>query len=310
MARLSALELKPLYQHRALPNLKIPLFYVLWIGFGYLAWNSENLWLDILCYFAMGYMQMGVVTFMHDATHSVLFKEKWKNWTFGILSMFPLVISFMSFKDDHLVHHQFNRSEKDPDAFTMGKRRWYEFLIFYIYMLLGSVPLSTVWFGFLYASIYLRGKKAFIHWGEMFAHAVFYYFLLTWASENGILTKLLEVWIYPLLVLGYLNSVRFVAEHYGCPWNAGQLAGTRTIISNQVNSWFWNNINYHIGHHVYPAVPWYNLQKLHDLLLPEIKRVGAIVDKSYLAVFFDALFNGPETPETAAARNPQYVPEK
>ena len=302
MFRLSAAQIKPLYEHRPWPNLKIPLFYLLWIGLGYLAWNSTSIWLTCAYYLGMGYIQMRIVTFMHDCTHSVLFKARWKNWAFGIISMIPLVISFMSFKDDHLQHHQFNRTEKDPDAFTMGRRSFVDYLLFYTYFLLGSVLLSTVWFGFLYAVIHLRGRKVWIHWSEMALHASVYYFVLTWAYQNDILIQVLQIWLIPIVVLGYLNAVRFVAEHYGTPWNGGQLLGTRTIISNQVNSWFWNNINYHIGHHVYPAVPWYNLQELHALVLPEITRVGAIVDKSYFGVFFNAFIRGPETPETSVAR--------
>jgi fatty acid desaturase len=73
------------------------------------------------------------------------------------------------------------------------------------------------------------------------------------------------------------------------------MAGTRTVISNPVNSFFWNNINWHIGHHVYPTVPWYNLRELHKLLEEQIAASGAPVDKSYLAVYFKALRNGPES---------------
>jgi fatty acid desaturase len=89
--------------------------------------------------------------------------------------------------------------------------------------------------------------------------------------------------------------MRFIAEHYGAPWNAGQMAGTRTIISNPVNSFFWNNINWHIGHHVFPSVPWYNLVELHRLLAPQIAASGAPVDRSYVAVYLDALRRGPES---------------
>jgi hypothetical protein len=94
-----------------------------------------------------------------------------------------------------------------------------------------------------------------------------------------------------------LNSIRFIAEHYDTPWEAGQLAGTRTVISNPLNSFFWNNINYHIGHHVYPAVPWYNLPRLHQAMLPAIEQTGARVDSSYLGVFWRACVTGPETIE-------------
>jgi fatty acid desaturase len=54
---------------------------------------------------------------------------------------------------------------------------------------------------------------------------------------------------------------------------------------------------------VYPSVPWYNLQELHRLLEPEIKACGAVVDRSYLAVYWNALLKGPElAPQHAAQR--------
>ena len=122
-----------------------------------------------------------------------------------------------------------------------------------------------------------------------------------WAIDNGVLAKTLELWLIPVYIFTLFNSVRFIAEHYGTPWNEGQLSGSRTTISNPVNRFFWNNINWHIGHHVYPAVPWYNLVELHRLMEPAIKAKGAIVDKSYTGVFLKALVGGPETEERLAA---------
>jgi fatty acid desaturase len=295
-------ELKQLYQQRWLPNLKIPLFYVLWIALGMIAWNSPHWIITWLCYLAMGYMQMGIMTFMHDCTHSVLFKAKWKNLAFGIFAIIPMFISFISFKEDHLLHHRHNRSAKDPDAFTMGKRGISDYILFYAYALIG-VLLTAIQFTFIYPIQKFRGAKALIHWSEIALHIIVGVAIFYWASSQGIAAEVFAVWFWPLVFFGFFNSIRFVAEHYGTPWNSGQLTGTRTIISNPVNSWFWNNINYHIGHHVYPAVPWYNLQKLHVLLLPEIKRQNAIVAKSYLAVFFDAMARGPESPQQNVAFN-------
>ncbi len=295
-------ELKALYQHRWQPNLKIPLFYGIWIGLGIMAWNAPHWSIVWLCYLAMGYMQMGIVTFMHDCTHSVLFKTKWKNWVFGAFAMIPLLISFTAFKEDHLLHHRFNRSNKDPDAFTMGKRGIGDYILFYAYALIGVV-LTAIQFVIIFPLQKLSGRKALIHWSEIALHAVITVIIYEWANNKGIASEVFALWFWPLIFFGFFNSVRFVAEHYGTPWNAGQLAGTRTIISNPMHSWFWNNINYHIGHHVYPAVPWYNLQQLHALMLPEIKRQNAIVDKSYCAVFFDAMINGPESLKRNIARN-------
>jgi fatty acid desaturase len=136
---------------------------------------------------------------------------------------------------------------------------------------------------------------------ELSLRIVVYTSLILWTSRHGVLEKFLNLWLIPGYIFSLLNSVRFIAEHYETPWDVGQLAGTRTVISNQVNSFFWNNINYHIGHHVYPAVPWYNLQKLHQEVLPEIVRQRAVVDSSYFAVFFKACGRGPESIERNAA---------
>lgn len=298
----NSVELKQLYLHRWVPNLKIPLFYGIWIALGIIAWNSSYWASTWVCYLGMGYIQMGIVTFMHDCTHSTLFKVRWKNQAFGIFAMIPLIISFTSFKEDHLIHHKHNRTSKDPDAFTMGKRGVGDFILFYAYAIIG-VFLTAIQFTLIFPLKILRGKKALIHWSEIALHIVVMWAVFDWAASQSITNQVFNVWFWPLIFFGFFNSMRFIAEHYGCPWDAGPLVGTRTIISNQLNSFFWNNINYHIGHHARPGVPWYNLQKLHALLLPEIERAGALIDKSYLVIFIHALWQGPETAATTESRN-------
>jgi len=118
-------------------------------------------------------------------------------------------------------------------------------------------------------------------------------------SFTGSASTALKLRTHPAVIR---ESVRFIAEHYNTSWDQGQLLGTRTISSNPVHAFFWNNINWHIGHHIYPRVPWYNLIELHQLLKGGIEDRGGIIDKSYTAVFIDALRHGPETTERLAAR--------
>jgi len=299
--RISPALLQELYRHTWCHNLKIPLFYAMLITCGYVAWNAPDVWVEWLMYGLIGYLWMSIVTFMHDCTHSVLFKARWKNWIFGIFSTLPLIVTFISFKEDHLEHHRYNRSSQDPDAFTMGKRGFLDFVLFYAYILVGGI-LTIIQFTFIYPFQRFNKKNLLIHVGELSLRAVLYTVLILWTAKLGVLDQFLQLWLVPGYIFSFLNSIRFIAEHYETPWDAGQLAGTRTIMSNQVNSLFWNYINYHIGHHVYPAVPWYNLQKLHKALLPEIIRKGAVVDPGYFGVFFKACFSGPESVERNAAR--------
>ncbi len=308
LPQISREELDQLREFRLLPNLtKIPLFIGLMALFTWMAWRSDNPWLLVPLYIALGYLWMSMVTFMHDALHHTLFRSKAVNWAFGILCMLPIFATFVGFREDHIEHHRHNRSPRDPDAFTMGKRGVGDFVLFYAYAAIGGV-LSFIHFNFIYPFQKFGPKLWAIQLFELALKGTVYWLVLSWAAQQGMLGKALEVWLYPVLVLSLLNSMRFIAEHYGAPWNEGQMAGTRTVTSNPVHSFFWNNINWHIGHHVYPTVPWYNLQKLHKVLEPQIIASGAPVDKSYVAVYWDALRRGPESPEqlaqVLASRNP------
>ena len=297
--------LRELYQHRWRHNLKIPLFYGLLLTAGYLAWTASSVWFQWAMYCCMGYLWMSIVTFMHDCTHETLFKRPWKNWAFGIFSMIPLLATFITFKEDHLEHHRYNRSAQDPDAFTMGKRGVLDFVLFYAYILVGGL-LTIIHFTLLYPIRQFGRRQWLIHGAELLLRVAVLGGLLVWASRLGVLDRFLEVWLIPAYIFTFLNSVRFIAEHYETPWNEGQLLGTRTIVSNQLNSFFWNNINYHIGHHLYPGVPWYHLQKLHASLLPEIRRTGAVVDPGYWGTFLRACWRGPESIE----RNARHLAER
>ena len=242
---------------------------------------------------------MFIVTFMHDCTHNSLFEAKWKNWAFGVCSMLPLMATFVSFRQDHLEHHRHNRSPKDPDAFTMGGRGFLDFVLFYAYILIGGV-LTIIQFTIIYPIQKFNRRSWLFHGAEILLRIVVLGGLLVATWYLGVMSEFLSVWLIPLYIFSFLNSVRFIAEHYETPWNEGQLLGTRTILSNPVNSFFWNNINYPIGHHVYPGVPWYNLQKLHAALLPEFVRAEAAVDSSYFRVFACACSRGPESIEPLA----------
>ncbi len=299
---ISPSELRQLYRHDWRHNLvKIPLFYALLVGTGAIAWHAESAWLEWSAYVFMGYVWMGILTFMHDATHSVLFRRKWKNWVFGVFSMLPLIATFVAFKEDHLEHHRFNRSPQDPDAFTMGRRGVADFLLFYSYLLVGGL-LTVLQFNVIYPIQRFRGATLWIHVGELALRAVAYTTLVLWARGAGVLSEVLAVWLLPVYFFSVFNSVRFIVEHYDTPWDAGPMRGTRTVISNRVTRYFWNNVNYHIGHHVFPGVPWYNLEKLHHALADPIDRLGAPVDSGYTSVLWRAVCGGPESVERNAAR--------
>lgn len=300
--RIAAHDLARLSTLRMRPNLiKLPLFVALMLALNWLAWHTPSSGVRWSAYVALGYLWMSMVTFMHDATHNVLFRSRRLGWLFGVVTMIPIFASFTAFKADHLEHHRYNRSPRDPDAFTMGKRRPLDFLLFYAYAVAGAL-LSFVHFNFIYPCKRFDARQWALHGFETVLKVAVYWWVLTSAAQHHVVPQTLALWLWPMFFFSLFNSMRFIAEHYGTPWNAGPLAGTRTVLSNPLHAFFWNNINLHIGHHVYPGVPWYNLGQLHLLLKDQIADSGALVDRSYVAVYLDALVHGPESASRLAER--------
>jgi len=61
------------------------------------------------------------------------------------------------------------------------------------------------------------------------------------------------------------------AQHIGLSDNVSDYRlNTRTILVNPFFQFLYWHMNYHIEHHMYAAVPCYNLQKLHALIAQDL----------------------------------------
>jgi fatty acid desaturase len=92
-------------------------------------------------------------------------------------------------------------------------------------------------------------------------------------------------WMLPLFwVLPAILRLRNMSEHYGLTWES-DLEGTREVLCGPIEMWLLapHGINYHISHHFYPSVPYFNLKKLNAYMMeiPEFKS-GAHINTSYV----------------------------
>ena len=80
--------------------------------------------------------------------------------------------------------------------------------------------------------------------------------------------------ILPLLFIGlpniygaWLMLVYGLTQHAGLAENVlDHRLNTRTVYMNSINRYLYWNMGYHIEHHMFPMVPYYNLPKLHELV--------------------------------------------
>ena len=86
-------------------------------------------------------------------------------------------------------------------------------------------------------------------------------------SMGNFNTKFLTSYVfhYPLIYGGTLFQFVAMLQHGGLKadtWDHRE--STRTVYLNVFLAGVYANMNYHIEHHIFPQVPFYNLPKLHE----------------------------------------------
>jgi len=276
-----------LRQRKPIWNLTLPLFVLFWIGLGILEMHAPHWSIQVVGYVLMGMVIHGIGNFMHEGIHGLMFRSKrWNRWI-GFLAGLPTFLSASAFGTDHLLHHKHTRTELDPDEILhMTHNSTMQVVCFYAWLFLG-----TIIFGIRVPFVLLkRATKAekmavltervvmFLLLGGLFASAYYFNFF----------DVLLHCWFIPLIVAIFLVNMRGWAEHQLTSQDH-PLRQTRTVTSSRFYSFFNINLNYHLEHHLFPGVPWYNLPALHRLLQPEYEKAGASVYKSYFWFLWDAL---------------------
>ena len=100
---------------------------------------------------------------------------------------------------------------------------------------------------------------------------------------NDILDRLVALRLIPMVVINTLVNIRGMSQHTLLEQASDPVLGTRSILTNPVTRFFMCNENYHLEHHLFPRVPWYNLPRLHRLLLEQLSARGAPFIRSYWA---------------------------
>ncbi len=221
----------------------------------------------------IGARQHGMAILMHDAAHSILFKDKKLNDFVGKWFLAaPYGGDLFAYRKYHLIHHRHTQTDKDPDLplsakFPVTKQSLIrKFLrditgVTFLRLRIATYKLS-------------KGKEVSLKGTEAFEKTS----ALPFFTSNAVLFAGLALsglwWAYPLLWLLPLWTVFFavlrlrnIAEHAMTERSDNPLTHARTThagwFARTVFAPYW--VNYHVEHHAYMYVPCYNLPKLHSL---------------------------------------------
>jgi len=229
---------------------------------------------------------------MHEALHGNLFRRPLLDRWVGFLLAVPAFFSTSAYTVAHLNHHRYTRTEKDRDELSNYCHTQRQYIaLFYAWFIFGTpiymfiVPRKAL----AIASPSDR-RRVITEYSLML---LVYGSVIGLAFASGHIGWLLWYWLIPVQVAVILSNVRGLAEHLGTPGKGDAIVRTRTITSNRLVSFLMLNLNYHLEHHLFLGIPWYNLAQLHRLLRPICEARGADVRHSYLAYAFECLKQGP-----------------
>ncbi|MCY1020442.1 fatty acid desaturase family protein [Pyxidicoccus sp. MSG2] len=220
----------------------------------------------------------GISLFTHEAVHGSLSRQRWLNRLGGMLCALPVLQNFAAYKVLHLRHHVDLGGGRDPDHYgNYTGRRWLELSMHVGRLLLGYPAYITM----IPILGWRHGTPSERRWIEVEVALLAVVAALAVAFVPG--TVLLHAWVVPMLVINTLVNIRGMSQHTFLPESNHPVRGSRTILSNPVTRFFMCNENYHLEHHLYPRVPWYNLPELHRTLRAELLAQGAPFIPSYFS---------------------------
>ncbi|HEX8169145.1 MAG TPA: fatty acid desaturase [Thermoanaerobaculia bacterium] len=247
-------------------------------GFAIVHFERWYLWLPFA--FVAGFAVFNCTVLLHEVVHrAVLEKSSEPGYRFlGFLYAIPSGISSSQFTRWHLDHHAGLGSDlDDPKRHYLSPKinaRWLKFLyftpaLFPIYFRAAAQETSTY-------EPELRKRIARERLGTIA-------FQLSVLAVIALLGGWYVAWKLYLVPIFFVFPIAFALNRLGQHYDIdpSDPAKWSTLVKG---SWFWDFVflfsNYHLEHHYFPGVPFYNLPRLQKLLTPFYEKRG-IVARSY-----------------------------
>jgi fatty acid desaturase len=222
---------------------------------------------------------MGLIA-IHELQHRTVFKSKALNEFFEVVYAFISWSDYIWYQKSHVIHHQatcqsaYDGEVRLPIRFSLKKPR--------------------VWLGLLAWNPRTTWQRLKLVWhhanGRIFGD--WYHFVLpetdvalrkrhrNWARillvGHGLLALtflatgywfLIVVFTFGTFYCGWLGFLCGLPQHYGLnPDEPDFRLNTRTFTCSWLPAFYYWNMQYHLEHHMYPAVPFYHLPKLRKAL--------------------------------------------
>ena len=244
-------------------------------SWGLMDWDSQGpTWLPALAV-ASGILGCAIAInalnlLMHEGMHGILFKGSRANRWGSVLLGATVLMGFSAYRILHLRHHRYLGTPLDPDDYhNYTRRRGLVWLLHFARLTIGCIV-----YIFAIPALALRYGT----WRERRAVLADYAVLACLYAAAFLLIPisiLAGSWLVPLLVVAILVQVRGFTQH-GIADAHDPLLASRCIQPNRLVAALVLHENHHLEHHLFPEIPSYNLERLHQLLWPHLPRAVTV----------------------------------
>jgi fatty acid desaturase len=268
--------------HQIKPLFKLDNYHC-WLAFGedwlvicFAIWISYCSWYFYpLTVILIGSHQRALATLLHEASHHTIAKNRTLNFIMGtFLSGYLIVQSMSSYRKSHVEEHHAHLGvpEKDPDyqfAISQGLYKQMDTKTFcwrYIIapLLLFKMP--------QYLKSLLTNRLLEQNYLEVFAMVAWWLIIISVSVLGNLWQYLILFWLIPYVtvfqIIGWFVEL---AEHYPLMDNYVTLYMSRNRNSHFIERLLTgiHNENYHLVHHLFPSIPFWNIPKAHKILMQD-----------------------------------------
>jgi len=269
-----------LLQRRDAPAMRDALIWLaLLIGSGYAGYRLWGTWWAVIPFAMYGVLYASSSDARwHEAGHGTAFRTNWLNNALYEIASFMVMRESTSWRWSHARHHSDTIIVgRDPEIAVPRPPK----IGTHILGLFG-LPGYPAYFRRLLQ--HARGKITEAE--QMYVpqtqypqvifkariHLVLYLVVIALAVYGRSILPLMYIGL-PALYGAWLMSVYGKTQHAGLAENVlDHRLNCRTVYMNRINRFLYLNMNYHVEHHMFPLVPYYNLPRLHELVKDDMPR--------------------------------------
>ena len=238
------------------------------------AWRFPQPWIWIPAAIVSGWTIFNFTVLLHEAVHHAIFNgpNPRGDRAFGLLYAVPSGISALQFTRWHLTHHaELGDPEADPKRHYLSpkiNKPWFKLLYF-------TPALFPIYFRAARreTATYPAEIRRRIAW-ERRATILFHVAVMAALWAIGGPAVLGRVYLAPVfLVFPVAFALNRLGQHYAIDPTDPAKWGSILKPSRFWDFWYLSSA-YHLEHHYFPGVPFYNLRRLHFALRPFFDEIG------------------------------------